>query len=170
MHYPSSNEIDNYFSIYYADKTSVAFEGWKYVSDHFLSNLLDGNVPYSEIKELVMHILLPDGEAYRLLNNTNIINQKGLFFYNNSALEPMEYAYLKQAEIMKDKLGEELYKKALIHDYFAGCFNIHKSIIPYIMDILTSKGITKEYLFPNANQMKNIVTHKATINVLCTKK
>ncbi len=55
-------------------------------------------------------------------------------------------------------------------DKFVNCFNIHKSLIPYILDILKSKGITKDYIYPDVYKMKNDIIHNATKNILVTKK
>lgn len=167
---PSENEIDNYFSIYYTYQNATIFETWKWVFDEKTPELKSGNIQYSEVNKNSMHILLPDNEAYQIINNTNIINQKGLFFYNNNPFKPLEETYFEFAEYTKNHLGEAKFNEMLMHETFANCFNIHKSLIPYILDILKSKGITKDFIYPDTYKMKNTIIHNATKKILVTKK
>jgi hypothetical protein len=102
---PSDIEIDNYFSIYYTYQNATIFESWKLVFKNQIPSLNSGVIPYSEVNKNEMHILLPDTEAYQIINNTNIINQKGLFFYNNDPIKPLEEKYLDFALMAKNHLG-----------------------------------------------------------------
>lgn len=78
--YKSDNEIDNYFSIYYTITVNTAFEGWKHVFESNITDLKSGVISYTEVTKNKLSLLLPDNEIYKLFNNSNIINQKGLFF------------------------------------------------------------------------------------------
>ena len=167
---PSDNEIDNYFSIYYTYQNATIFEAWKSTFNITAPNLSQGNIPYSDVNQNVMHILLPDNEGYQILNNTNIINQRGLFFYNNSPLQPLEEKYFEFADLVKQNLGQKMFDHLLMHEQFANCFNIHKSLVPYIKDVLAAKGITKEYIYPDVYKMKTAILHNATVKALRTKK
>jgi FRG domain len=167
---PSDNEIDNYFSIYYTYQNAIIFESWKMVFKNSILNDKSGNIPYSEVSKNPMQLLLPDDEAYQIINNTNIINQKGLFFYNNDPFIPLEETYHNFAEDTKNHFGEAKFNKSLMLDKFVNCFNIHKSLIPYILDILKSKGITKDFIYPDTYKMKNAIIHNATKKILVTKK
>ena len=168
--HPSNSEIDNYFSIYYTYHNNTIFESWKWVFDEKTPNLVSGDIPYSNVSKHQMHILLPNDEAYQIINNTNIINQKGLFFYNNNPYKPLEDAYYDDAVSIKSHLGTKKFNELLIHDEFGGCYNIHKSLAPYILDILKSKGITKDFIYPDIYKMKNTIIYNATNKILSTKK
>jgi hypothetical protein len=167
---PSDNEIDNYFSIYYTYQNATIFEGWKHVFQTNGQNLDKGKITYAEVNKNSMHILLPDTESYRILNNTNIINQQGLFFYNNDAFKPLEETYLEFANYTKKHLGEEKFKEMLMLDTFSNCFNIHKSLIPYIKEKLREKGITSDFVYPDTYKMKIEAIKNATIKSLMTRK
>ena len=117
-----------------------------------------------------MQILLPDYESYKILNNTNIINQKVLFFYNNSPDKPLEETYLEFAIYLKEHLGGEKFKEMLMLETFANCFNIHKSLIPYITEKLKERGITSDFVYPDTYKMKNEALKNATIKSLLRKK
>lgn len=167
---PSDIEIDNYFSIYYTYQNATAFEGWKHLFNKNGKDIDKGKIPYTEVCKNSMHILLPDAESYKILNNTNIINQQGLFFYNNSAMKPLEETYLEFAIYVKEHLGDKKFKEMLLLDTFANCINIHKSLIPYIKVKLEQKGITSEFVYPDTYKMKIEAIKNATINSLVTKK
>ncbi|RZK04109.1 MAG: FRG domain-containing protein, partial [Flavobacterium sp.] len=125
----SDTEIDNYFSIYYTYQNATIFEGWKHVFDTKGQDLGKGKISYTEVNRNSMHILLPETESYKILNNTNIINQEGLFFYNNHPFKTLEEHYLEFSKAIKKQLGEQKFKEMLMLDTFANCFNIHKSLI-----------------------------------------
>jgi len=164
---PSENEIDNYFSLYYAFSDARAFKIWQTVFD---TNLKDQVVSYDAIAENDMSIILPDNESYKVINSANIINQEGLFIFNNHPWYPLERRYNGYAAIMKRDMGNEKFEKLLIHDKVAGCFNIHKSLIPAIKNQLNKKGITKDYVFPNMMDFKEIVSNEGILNSLTLKK
>jgi hypothetical protein len=167
---PSDTEIGNYFSIYYTYQNATIFEGWKHVFDTKGQNLEKGKIPYAEVNKNSMHILLPDTESYRILNNTNIINQQGLFFYNSDPFKPLEESYLEFSDMMKKYFGEAKFKEMLMLETFANCFNIHKSLIPYIKEKLKAKGITSDFAYPDTLKMKIEAVKNATIKSLKTKK
>jgi FRG domain len=167
---PSNDEIDNYFSIYYTYQNATIFEGWKHVFNTNGQNLDKGKITYDEVNKNNMHILLPDTESYKILNNTNIINQQGLFFYNNSPFKPLEESYLEFASFTKGHLGEAKFKEMLMEETLANCFNIHKSLIPYIKEKLKEKGITNDFVYPDTHKMKIEALKNATIKSLVTKK
>lgn len=166
----SDNEIDNYFSIYYTYQNAVLFESWKHVFNTQGQNLKNGKITYEEVNKNSMHILLPTDEPYKILNNTNIINQQGLFFYNNHPFKPLEENFYDFASAMKKHFGKEKFNAMYMHDTFANCLNIHKSLIPYIKEKLKAKGITQEFVYPDPYKMKNDAIHSASIASLITRK
>jgi hypothetical protein len=167
---PSDNEIDNYFSIYYTYQNATIFDMWKWLFEKMSPSIDSGKIPYSEVTENLMLLLLPNNEAYQILNNTNIINQQGLFFYNSDPLKPLEEKYFDFVVEIKNQIGESKFNNLLMHETFANCYNIHKSLIPYIDDFLKSKGITKDFIYPDTYNMKNTIIHNATKKILVTKK
>lgn len=164
---PSDNEIDNYFSFYYTHTDAPAFEGWKYVFDE---NLKKKGITYETIDENEMSIILPDNELYKITNSVNIVNQKGLFFYNNHPWYPLERTYREYVDSLKKEWGEEKFKKAMIHETLSGCFNIHKSLIPAIKKKLNDLGINKSYIYPDMINFKQSVTNEGIMNSLTLKK
>lgn len=75
---------------------------------------------------------------FALNNNVNIINQKGVFIWNSEPFKPIEQA------------GNEQYGNSDFEKYrFSKCFNIHKSLVPYIRQKLRKDGVTKSYIYPN---------------------
>ena len=79
--YPSDNEIDNYFSIYYTDTSSVVYSSWRSIFAGGMKEYKEfGKISYEELNDYPMHLLLPTDQEYKIINNTNILNQRGLFF------------------------------------------------------------------------------------------
>jgi len=162
----SNTEIDNYFSFYYTHTDATAFEGWIYVFDE---NLKKGTT-YETIDENDMSIILPGNELYKITNSVNIINQKGLFFYNNHPCYPLERTYKEYIDFIKKEWGDEKFDKAMIHETLSGCFNIHKSLIPAIKLKLNELGITKNYIYPDMADFKETVINNGILNSLTLKK
>src|ERR1039458_107308 len=151
---PSNNEIDNYFSIYYTNMYNSAFQGWNYVFKKNITDLKRGVISYHDISKNKLQLLLPDNEIYKLFNNSNIINQQGLFFYNNNPFKPFEESYLEFIKNVKEMQGQKKYEVNPLEEEFAYCINIHKSLIPYINNKLESKGITREFIYPDPYKIK----------------
>ncbi|MBO0360717.1 FRG domain-containing protein [Hymenobacter sp. BT186] len=77
-----------------------------------------------------------------LENNANVINQQGVFTWNSSPTEPMEYIVHQQ--VLKDNPDAN-------HCY-SYCFNIHKSLLPHLRQRLPELGITDAFIFPEQDQ------------------
>ena len=164
---PSNKEIDNYFSFYYTYTEASVFESWKYVFD---TNLKKKDISYETIDLNCMSILLPDNELYNIFNSVNIINQEGLFFYNNHPWYALERTYHEDIEKTKKELGQKKFDALLMHDTVAGCFNIHKSLIPAIKQRLGEIGITANYVYPDMNDFRNKTTNEGILKSLTLKK
>jgi hypothetical protein len=164
---PSENEIDNYFSLYYTYTGATAFEMWKYVFDKSFNSQ---EIPYDQVSENEMSIILPSSEIYKVINNVNIINQEGLFLYNNHPWFPLEYQYKEFASLVKKEMGDKKWDELLIHDTIAGCFNIHKSLIPAIKKQLQNVGIDKNYVYPDMKDFAEQVSSEGILNCLTLKK
>jgi hypothetical protein len=164
---PSDIEIDNYFSLYYIWRENPVFDSWQYVFD---KNLEKENISYESIDKNNMSILLPENELYKIINSVNIINQQGLFFYNNHPWYPLEQTYNEYVEFLVNKIGRADFDKMLMLDKVAGCFNIHKSLVPAIKRKLEGLGITKAYVYPDTMHFKDTVTNDGIYNSLTFKK
>ena len=164
---PSDNPIDNYFSLYYCFENNTAFEAWKYV---FNKNIEVENITYEKVDENNMSIIVPNQELYKIVNSLNIINQDGLFLYNNHPWYPLERTYIEYIVDLKEQFGEEKFEKLMFLPHICGCFNIHKSLIPAIKDKLKEMGITKDYIYPNAEKFKDEVTEIGIKNILALTK
>ncbi|MGI4736638.1 MAG: FRG domain-containing protein [Janthinobacterium lividum] len=170
----SDNEIDNYFSLYYTYHNATVFEGWRATFSSEAYTEEANKLTYDIVSKAALHILLPQDEPYRILNNTNIINQQGLFIYSSHAFKPLEQSYTEHVAFIKEGLVEKLSKEAiddlLIIDTFAACFNIHKSLIPYIKKRLLDKGIAPDFVYPDPYKIKEVALVNATIQSLVTRK
>lgn len=164
---PSDNEIDNYFSLYYCFENNTAFNAWKYVFD---KNFEDENIPYEKVDENEMSVIVPNSELYKIVNSLNIINQEGLFLYNNHPWYPIERTYKEYIETVKKELSVEKYNELMFLDTICGCFNIHKSLIPAIKDKLNQMGISKDYIYPNIQKFKDEVTLNGIKKILALDK
>lgn len=159
----SDNEIDNYFSLYYTFTNSTIFERWRYV---FNDKLKKEDISYKSIDSNSMSIILPDEELYKIINSVNIINQEGLFFYNNHPWYPLERTYNEYIVDVKEEIGEEAFKKLLSPETISGCFNIHKSLIPAIKKKLNELGINDSYIYPDMSDFRKSVTNNGILNSL----
>ena len=163
---PSDNEIDNYFSLYYTYADATMFKSWKYVFDE---NLKKEDISYETIDANDMSIILPDDELYKIINSVNIINQEGLFFYNNHPCYPLERTYKEFADFIKEEKGQARFEELNMHDTLSACFNIHKSLIPAIREKLDDLGINKNYIYPEMADFRKSVTNKGILNILTLK-
>lgn len=170
----SDSEIDNYFSIYYTYTNHTAFESWASVFKKSIPNMKSGKIPYSDVTKNCLQLLLPDNEIYRLFNNSNIINQQGLFFYNNSPNMPQEecykYYYRELEKGMKERGKPNALKELMVHEEFAGCFNIHKSLAPYILNKLKAKGINREFIYPDPYKLRDHAQHHSFSDIIIPRK
>ncbi|SOD99786.1 FRG domain-containing protein [Spirosoma fluviale] len=162
---PSDVEIDNYFSLYYTFQSMGAFAGWQATFDEKFKN---NALTYDELSYNEMQILTPKRAELGIINNTNIINQKGLFFYNNDPTLPLEENYLEFIQYLKKEMGEDKMKEFAITETLLNCINFHKSLIPYIKKKLDDLGITREYIYPDFYRMKDKALTSASIKALNT--
>jgi hypothetical protein len=117
-----------------------------------------------------MSIILPENQQYKIVNNLNIINQKGLFFYNNHPWYPLERTFVEYIQTVIKKIGREKFDEMRMIDRVSGCFNIHKSLIPEIRKRLNDKGITRSFIYPDLTNFGKVVTEKAILNSLTLSK
>jgi hypothetical protein len=96
-----------------------------------------------------LYLLSNEDDTIKVYNNARIINQEGLFYYNNHPFCPLEVKYyLKAQELTQDrKLDSNLKKR--ITNRIGFCMNIYKGLIPEIRARLDKMGINKKFLFPD---------------------
>lgn len=105
---------------------------------------------FSEGLVLVLH---PDelrdtlGEGRgQVVNNLNIINQKGLFVYNSEADKPlMELIWFNEARHPSPPPKEQLISSGI------RCVDIHNDLAGYVQDKLAAMhpAINEDHIFPN---------------------
>ncbi|MBY8961793.1 FRG domain-containing protein [Flavobacterium sp. D11R37] len=81
------------------------------------------------------------GFIFSLNNSHNIVNQQGVFVLNASPYKPLEVAG-------KDNYAEAFPEGDTKEYRFCECFNIKKSLAPYIIKKLEADGITKDHIYP----------------------
>ena len=170
-------DIDNYFSIYTLPVRSM-YSIDLANKDNLERLKQDGTIEYrkktfspKELKDYYAKYLLswtiPDGPNFKGLHsypflfipnpqraekvediigidlhwsNPNIIAQKGCFLLNTHEKQPLEERLLEEKE------------KRILKNAALFCFDIHKSLAPYIREeYLKPKGITKESIYPDFN-------------------
>jgi len=155
---PANTEIENYFSIYYVFKKNTILN----TSDFFINKTIEYAKKNDLIKSknletvLQFEIVLIDNtdEEYRIQNNLNILNQDGAFIFNSSPTEPLESQYLSMRELLykffNKKIPDIQFSKEL-----GGCININKKLVGQIVEYLKSKGIDRNSIYPDLNNLKS---------------
>lgn len=87
---------------------------------------------------------ISNGIAFSLYNSHNIIKQDGVFTWNNSFDKPLEVIGQEQYNEEKENSDQNDYR-------FSECYNINKSLQPYIRKKLENLGITSETIYPDKN-------------------
>lgn len=87
---------------------------------------------------------ISNGIAFSLYNSQNIIKQDGVFTWNNSFDKPLEVIGQEQYNEEKENSDQNDYR-------FSECYNINKSLEPYIRKKLENLGITGETIYPDKN-------------------
>ena len=87
---------------------------------------------------------ISNGIAFSLYNSQNIIKQDGVFTWNNSFDKPLEVIGQEQYNEEKENSDQNDYR-------FSECYNINKSLEPYIRKRLENLGITSEMIYPDKN-------------------
>lgn len=123
-------DLRNYFSIYYINEDFL-------LSKNLVIDLERNDIDFNS---LVESIYLVKNESI-IGNSLNIIAQEGLFLLNTSHK-------LDLISVLKKLDGNDGKR------FFPG-YNIHKSLGPFVREKLRERGITKQSLFPNLNELKN---------------
>lgn len=140
--------IDDFISIYKVYKPTIVHESFHYFLTKDNPDLTSIN--YQNLSRCQRLYLLSDEKTeFKVFNNPNVINQEGLFYYNNHPFCPLEVAYCRFINeiVSSHKVHDNV--KSKIDSKFGYCWNIHKSLIPAIRQKLNSMGINESFLFPN---------------------
>lgn len=160
---PSNNEIDNYFSLYTTFESTTMLQCFKHVFD---KNVKQVDSSYETIESNKMSIIPANEEFYKIINSVNIINQEGLFLFNNHPYFPFEKAYKEFVLNLTVEKGKTKLDELKIHPMASACFNIHKSLVPAIKEKLKELGINKTYIYPDMLNLKKAVTNEGILNSL----
>ncbi len=150
----SNEEVDHFHSLYIFNGSNQYFS--EVISEFDETIKLAQNSPIDYENDLVKRQLLYIGSknaAYRILNNINILNQKGVFFFNAARAIPIEEVYQEIMKGYERDFGHEQFLDRGYQEKFAECINIHKSLRHYALSKLASKNVTKEYVFPELRKL-----------------
>lgn len=167
MDWTHSINIALYFAIEKATQYDNSIDIGNYVSVYRINNERTGirslsdvtKAAYPSIRDLMEVLKKGDLSPKRLfyysdfeensrqpplttLYNQNIVTQNGLFIFNPSRTIPLEDYFPKQQDT----------------DVQIRCYDIHKSLAGYVSKKLTDAGITKEFIYPNLNQVIGNIT------------
>lgn len=166
----SNDEIGQYCSLYTVNKKNEYFKG---ATDQFEEEIKsNGNneevesnqkdeenepnqIDYEKNLAAYPILLVTENQgSYKIINNTNISNQEGLFFYNNDLLKPIEEVYVEKLNIIKDEIGIDAINENNYEEKFASCLNIHKSLRSYVLYKISTHNATDNFIYPDNNQLK----------------
>lgn len=80
--------------------------------------------------------------SFALRNNQNVINQKGVFMWNNSPNFPVEQVGRNEALAVNPDANYR----------FCKCLNINKKLESHISKKLESNGVTENFIYPKKNK------------------
>lgn len=151
--YPSEQEIDYYCSLYIADDESKYYGDIERTFNTQLSK---------EKNDFLTPLRYNPIQLVRAENsNSNVVNQEGLFFYNNHPIQPIEEVYYENINNIKNIVGEEEFDEIGYEPCFAECINIHKGLREYILAKLKTRNIDEYYIYPDNNQLSNYAITQA---------
>lgn len=143
----SENKIDHYCSLYIVDSKNKYFSA---AIEQFDEEIKSNNIEYrTNLVTFPLLLVTEKNESYRIINNVNISNQEGIFFYNDHQLKPIEEVYLELISDTKDHTKEKSYVEK-----FASCINIHKSLRNYVLKKISFRNATKSFVYPDNEQLK----------------
>ncbi|MBK6932199.1 MAG: FRG domain-containing protein [Saprospirales bacterium] len=155
---PSDRDIDSYCSLYIVSTVNPFFADSISQFDRDIAVQPDGAIEYE--RHLLSHSILfvsTGNSAYKILNNLNILNQEGVFFFSSNAEMPIEAAYKEAMLDFQNSLGADLFAQYGYQEFFAECINFHKSLRPYILAKLKTENITSDFLFPDIEKFSESV-------------
>lgn len=152
-----SNDIDSYFSIYSTYQNNTAFEIF---NDTFQKSRIKenyGKFDFNNYSKNRIFLVTDKCKEFKIINSNRIVNQEGIFFFNNHQSEPIESVYKDFSNELEKIIDKNELEKIYIHDSFASCFNIHKKYARKIKEVLKKKGIDKEFIYPDISKLKDFI-------------
>lgn len=158
----SSNEIDNYCSFYIIDEANPYLYTSMKSFEKELSDENKGEIDYSkDIASFPILLVSNKRETFKISNNAYIANQQGMFLYNNSPDIPIEESYVQSMDHIIELIGNKEFISLDYNHKIGVCWNIHKSLKPYILSKLKQEGITKSYIYPDNKALRNFALQAA---------
>jgi hypothetical protein len=138
-------EIEDYFSL----TVMIKDQALNQINDFRQLNATNtGSVNYNRLKkkkvQFIEEMYKSGRPSLSLVNNLHIVNQKGLFIYNNSPNLPLEevfFKYWKGYYLMNMSYEGNTPRSPMI------CIDIHKSVAFHIREQLRKAGYTKKVIF-----------------------
>ncbi|MBV6441308.1 MAG: hypothetical protein EPGJADBJ_02991 [Saprospiraceae bacterium] len=158
-----NQEIDHYCSLYIVDERDPLYYDATCELEGKVKTGKDDLIEIDYIKDLKSQpiLFIASNSPYKVLNNSNIVNQQGTFFFNNSPFLSIEEAYKSAIAPIKAKMGEDDFKSFGYRESFATCWNFHKNLRPYILSKLREEGVTASFIFPNISALKDDILNLA---------
>jgi len=153
--YPSSNSIDYYCSLYIANANNQYYADIEELTNNIDENDSQNKSFYAPIINYPIRLVQADK------SNSNIVNQEGVFFYNNHPFYPLEAVYREDMDSMKDMLEDKEFRQKGYTNHFAKCINIHKGLREYILAKLKTLNIDSDFIYPDNRKLAEHAITKA---------
>jgi FRG domain len=157
-------EIDHYASLYMVEDKDPLYYNETTELEAKVQSAQGNIVEIDYDKDLKPSVILfvANLHPFKVLNNTNIVNQQGTFFFVNNPTLPIEEAYQEQLAMIVPQNGAENTQALGFREYFATCWNFHKSLRPYIMSKLQrERGIMRAFVYPDNLALREQVLYAA---------
>lgn len=146
--------IENCFSLYYINKKNELHETFNV--DTTSGRNSDVKTYEDFIFKNGIAIIDHNSILFKVKNSMNIINQEGCFIFNWHAVNPLEVAYIKLVEQLKN--GSLKDWGIMVKEEKMTCLNFHKSLIPQLkFELNKRKGINAGFIYPEIKPSKNYI-------------
>ncbi len=150
----SDKEIDNYCSLYVVDTSSQYFYSTIQQFERDIGEQDVDEIDYDQhLASFPVLLVTTENISYKIINNINISNQEGVFFYNNNPVMPIEEVYKQELGLIKESMGESAFQRHGYNEKFALCLNIHKNLRDYVLLKLLDHDVTPDFIYPNNKQL-----------------
>jgi len=106
---------------------------------------------FSDVDEDVVDLI-----PFSLNNNLNVVNQNGIFIFSNHPVNSLEEVGVNSH--VEDGGDRDVYR-------FCKCYNIHKTLVPHILQKLESMGVNYESIYPNPVKLVGSVFENTEKNI-----
>lgn len=167
-HQASDATIDNYSSFYTVDTSNAYIYNTDKIAAIMISEkdkqegMADGlDYDMKLTGYPILYISQNDLES-RILNNVNIVNQQGVFFFNNHPFHSLEMVYHTEIKEIKALLSPSDFTRLNYRSHLAECVNIHVNLKDYILKKLDKEvGISESFIYPNNEKIKQYTIKQA---------